>query len=85
MIKLLVAILFLLILSGCEGRFQDKHVSDSAIEMLTGVTYQVFPGDEVVPGAGANITVNHILSNDTKFVTLNSGSADLLRGDYVLK
>ncbi len=72
-------------LGGCEGRFQDSRSENSAISMVTGQTYEVFPGDEVIPQSGANITVKHLLSTDTKYVTLNSGSADLLRGDYVLK
>jgi len=66
---------------GCEGKFDESRASSAlAVDEAT----QIFEGDEVVPDGSANIDVVHRLSDDTKWVTLKSGTATLLRGDYTL-
>jgi hypothetical protein len=72
----------MLLFSGCEGKFEDK-VSAESMELNT--AYTVYPGDEVVPDGPVEFSVKHTLSDDVKTITIVSGSAILLRGDYVLK
>jgi len=67
--------------SACQGDFNEKSVS---ITMVPGESYEVFTGDTVTPSGTANINVKHTLSDDVKLVTLISGQATLLRGDYKL-
>ncbi len=71
----------LALLAGCQGEFKEKSASQS---MVPGTAYEVFASDSVVPSGTAQINVVHTLSNDVKIVTLVSGSATLLRGDYTL-
>lgn len=67
--------------SGCNGKFEE---SGSTTTMNTNETYTVYPNDELIPARSSEIRVIHNLSTDTKEVTLISGSATLLRGDYTL-
>ena len=72
---------FAILNSGCEGKFEE---STTTTAMSVNEIYTVYPGDELVPDGSSEIRVIHTLSNDTKEVTLISGSATLLRGDYTL-
>lgn len=57
--------------------------SSGVVTMQTGVTYQVYSGNQVVPvNSSTVISVSHVLNDSTKYVTLLSGSATLLRGSY---
>jgi hypothetical protein len=71
-----------LFLSACQGEFNETKAD--AFTMQTGKEYTVYPGDTVAPDGEANISVKHQLSTDTKSVTLLSGKATFLRGDYHL-
>ena len=70
-------------LSGCEGKFEDRAGVPMSMQLNT--EYLVLPGDEVVPSGDTVIVVRHVLSSGNKYVTIKSGNARLLRGDYVLK
>jgi hypothetical protein len=91
MIKLLVLSgLLLALFSGC-GESSNKHVfgnssTDAAITINAGDTNQILEGDVLEPNsASTRIEVEHIIDDDTKYVTVLSGSATLLRGSYAVK
>jgi len=80
--KIVVSLLVLLGLSGCEGKFDEAGYSEP---MKIGEEYTVYAGDKLTPTeAGTNISVVHTVSDDVKKVVLTSGKATLLRGDYKL-
>jgi hypothetical protein len=76
--------------TGCSES-SNKHVfgdtsTDAAITMNVGDQEQIITGDVIEPnGASTRIEVEHIIDDDTKYVTILSGSATLLRGSYALK
>ena len=82
--------LSLLLLAGC-GESSNKSVfgdtaADGVYTMNAGDTSQVMPGDILEPNdANTRIEVEHILDDDTKYVTIIEGSATLLRGSYALQ
>ena len=77
-----VIFIFLLFYSGCTGELSEKGVEMS---LENGVTYRVYDGDEVIKLTDpTDINISHMLSDNAKFVTVNSGSAKLIRGDYFL-
>jgi len=54
--------------------------------MSIGDEQQVLAGDVIEPNsASTRIEVEHIIDDDTKYVTILSGSATLLRGSYAVK
>ncbi len=71
----------LFFLSGCEGKFEESSVSQT---LAIGVPTQVYVGDKLLPSEETQIDVTHRLSDDSKWITLRSGTASLLRGDYKL-
>lgn len=82
--------LLILLFAGC-GEEQNNSVfgsssTDAVISMQTGQTSEVLDGDVLEPStANTRIKVEHIIDDDTKYVTVVSGSATLLRGTYALK
>lgn len=79
-IGLLVAALTV---TGCSS---DDHAASpesqqQVVALTLGVETEVFSGDQVLDAEGdASIRVRHDDAGDRKFVTLLSGSADLIRG-----
>ena len=75
---------------GC-GEDSNEHVfgdssTDAAITMNVGDEQQVLAGDVLEPNsASTRIEVEHIIDDDTKYVTIVEGSATLLRGSYAVK
>lgn len=77
------------LLVACGGDFsvgekqQDSGEQDGepvVVSLVQGSETEVFAGDEVVdPDGNARIRVRHESSDDRKFVTLLSGSANLVR------
>jgi hypothetical protein len=68
---------------GCTGQMSEKK---EEITLENGVSYRVYDGDEVVKLSDpTDINITHRLSDDAKFVIINSGSAKLVRGDYFLR
>lgn len=82
--------LLLLLVAGC-GENSNKSVfgtnkDGEIISMFEGETTQVQEGDKLVPdNAKTRVKVEHILDDNTKYITILSGSATLLRGSYALK
>ena len=82
--------LSLLLLAGC-GESSNKSVfgdttTDSISTLSIGERSQVLTGDILEPNdANTRIEVEHILDDDTKYVTILEGSATLLRGQYALQ
>jgi len=85
-----ITTLSLLLLAGC-GESSNKSVfgdtaTDSISTLSIGERSQVFTGDILEPNdANTRIEVEHILDDDTKYVTILEGSATLLRGQYALQ
>ncbi|MCV6608793.1 MAG: hypothetical protein OIF32_11305 [Campylobacterales bacterium] len=68
--------------SGCTGEMSEKGVE---VPLENGVSYRVYDGDEVIKLTDpTDINISHRLSDNAKFVVVNSGSAKLLRGEYFL-
>ena len=71
-------------LIGCGGdaKFETQN---NARSLTIGETVIVYTGDKVIPeNEETVIDVEHTLNDNTKSVTLISGSASLLRGDYAI-
>jgi len=85
-----ITTLSLLLLAGC-GESENKTVfgetaTDGVYTLNIGESSQVLPGDILEPNsASTRIEVEHILDDDTKYVTILSGSATLLRGSYAVE
>jgi uncharacterized protein YcfL len=85
-----ITTLILLLLAGC-GEEQNKHVfdkntNDSVILMNVGDTSQIVQGDILEPtGADTRIKVEHIIDDNTKYVTILRGTATLLKGSYAVE
>ena len=85
-LSIALATLFL----GC-GEESNEHVfgdtsTDAAITMNVGDEQQILAGDVLEPNdASTRIEVEHIIDDDTKYVTILEGSATLLRGSYAVK
>ena len=78
-------ILAVMVISGCgsEGDFEMQE-KKTTLEANPEKELQVNPGDSLIPaGEDTKIRVSHDYSTDTKHVTILSGSAELIRGDYV--
>jgi len=82
--------LIVTLFTGC-GEESNKYVfgdtsTGAAITMNIGDTSQVLEGDVLEPNsASTRIEVEHIIDDGTKYVTILSGSATLLRGSYAIK
>lgn len=79
---MLLGFLLVALTTGCSGDFSlEPPKTGSQTEALAiGVETEVFSGDQVVdPEGDANIRVRHEEEGDRKFVTLLSGSADLIK------
>lgn len=88
--RLTLTTLSLLLLAGC-GESENKTVfgdtaTDGVYTLKVGESSQVLEGDTLEPNdANTRIEVEHILDDNTKYVTILSGSATLLRGQYALQ
>lgn len=72
----------ILALSGCDNSSGTSAPSEpQVIPLVQGQEFETQPGDELQPEGEANIRVRHVASTDTKFVTLLSGSAEVVRRD----
>lgn len=69
-------------LAACSGggEFEAEPVTGTSEILVLNDEVEVFPGDTVSdPSGNAEIRVRHEASSDRKFVTLLSGSAELVR------
>jgi hypothetical protein len=75
-----------LALAGCGGGGNaGGDAAPVGISLAIGVPVTVFPGDQLEPSSSnTRINVVHNINNNTKQVTLLEGSANLLRGDFVV-
>lgn len=82
----LMIIAITLLSTGCgEGSNGTVMGEGSALNMELNTPYAIAPGDRLVPTEVSTIVVKHTLSDNTKTVQITSGSATLLKGDYVLQ
>jgi hypothetical protein len=83
-IKYLILTISILLFTSCSGGGSDAYYEAAdVITMEIGTTYSVNPSDKVIPlSSNTVIDVVHTINNNTKEVTLVSGSAELIRGDY---
>lgn len=83
--RLLWALALTLSLTACSGGGDNSLVSDTpTVDVLNaGDTAEVFEGDELEKTTDeARIEVLHEEASNRKFVTVLSGTAELVRGDY---
>ena len=70
---------------GCSGdgdaSFEDEIQS---LKLSIGQEMIVLEGDKVITGEDTVINIVHEIDSSTKKVTLLSGTAELLKGDYVV-
>lgn len=85
-----IATITLLLLAGC-GESSNKTLfgettTDGVYSMSAGDVSQILEGDILEPNdETTRVQVDHILDDDTKYVTILKGSATLLRGQYALQ
>lgn len=82
--RVLWALVLTLSLTACSGG-DDSSVSDApTVDLLNaGDTAEVFEGDKLEKTTDeARIEVLHEEASNRKFVTVLTGTAELLRGDY---
>ena len=88
--QLSITSLFILLLAGC-GEDHNKSVfgdsnTDAVITMSVGQSSEVLAGDIIEPNtASTRIQIDHVIDDDTKYVTILEGSATLLRGSYAVQ
>ncbi|KIH76000.1 hypothetical protein SAMN05660860_02844 [Geoalkalibacter ferrihydriticus] len=80
------ALMFSLV--ACDNTGSRRTSSDGVVVMSLGAEYEILPGDVITPeDENTQIEVLHVFGagedgGDLKFVTLISGSAKLIKGDY---
>ena len=73
-----------LLLAGCGH--DSKSSSVEKVSMVQGEALSVYPGDSIAPGSDeTRISIRHEVGEEVKSITLLQGSADLLRGDYLVE
>ncbi len=73
-----------LLLSGCgsSGSFES---AETIIPLSVGEEMELISGDRISPvNEETQIELRHVLGSDKKYVTLVSGSAELIRGSYIV-
>jgi uncharacterized lipoprotein YehR (DUF1307 family) len=86
-IKYLISLLAVITFTACGGggSSQAYYEAGEVVNMEVNTTYSVNPSDKVIPlTQDTVIDVVHTIDNNTKEVTLISGSAELIRGDYTI-
>jgi len=69
--------------SACGNGGGAEFAGQEEVAMVIGETLEVQSGDEIVPeDAQTNIKLTHEYGNPIKKVTLLSGSATLIKGNY---
>jgi hypothetical protein len=81
------ALLVLFTFSGCEDKgAKFANIANSTelqVELQVGVAEEVHSGDEIISESeDAVIELSHAFKDDIKTVTLISGSASLIKGNY---
>lgn len=72
----------MILLSACGGDFEEKQ-SSARLYLQQGDEVEVFRDDELTsPSEDARIVVRHEQESDRKFVTVLTGTAELVRGAY---
>ena len=81
---LLLSIILTLLLSACgSGSSASFEQVNETIQLEIGVAQEVSTGDKLIEEEdNTTIKVVHELNNDIKSVTLLTGSAKLIRGNY---
>lgn len=85
LVRLLAALALTLGLTACsDGGGGSRDSAVATVEILnTGDTAEVFEGDELEKTTDeARIEVRHEEDGNRKYVTVLSGTAELVRGDY---
>jgi hypothetical protein len=78
------------VITGCgSGDFNVHNVKSTAPQqtaLVLGQEYEVFPQDALEPDdVNTKISVRHEVATDRKYVTLLTGNASLIRGNFVLE
>ena len=68
---------------GCNGDASFENEMES-ITLSIGKEVDVQEGDKIITGEDTVINVVHEVDSSTKKVTLISGTAELIKGDYVV-
>jgi len=89
--KYSIASLVALVIGGCssDSSFSGEEeipVTTKSIELVIGEPQEVQTGDTLTPtNEDTEITVEHIIGEDIKKVTLLAGEATLVYGDYYVE
>jgi len=79
----------LLILTGCSdssSHTDQNNTQDTITTLFAGESAMVYEGDKLLPeSTDTYIRVVHNIDDNTKTVNILSGSATLLRGEYILE
>lgn len=74
----------LLLLIGCNSSGSFNKNTQTILPLSVGEELEVLSGDTISPAdEQTRIELRHVLGTDKKFVTLVSGTAELIRGSYV--
>ncbi len=71
-------------LLGCSGDGGGSFAQSQKIELVIGEEITVEAGDKLIADENTVINVVHEVDATTKKVTLLSGTATLIKGDYVI-
>lgn len=83
--NLLLSISAALILSACGGDGSEGSLENDSIVLELNEPILVYAGDSLEKSSeDTTVNIVHDLTNDTKTVTLLTGSATLIRGGYTL-
>lgn len=79
-----LTLLLIIFLAGCSSS-SSYSKSETTISLVVDEEIEVFKGDEIKSiDESTEISVRHLLGSDKKYITLISGSAELVRGNFVV-
>ena len=89
----LALVIAIVTFTGCSSNSSSIAESNTTVttptttlSLVIGEEVEVYKSDEVKPeDSDTEISVRHLLGSDKKYVTLLSGSAELIRGESVVE